>query len=712
MSQKNALPLQPITIFTNQILIKTNKNETNFYKTFWGGAICALLLVPSSAKAQTTLASWDFNTLYEGGSVDAETKACYYTPNTSGTYANIGHYWYSEQVPYFYPQTYVNGTQTDYYMTSASPSRYWQVTSKSLLNESSVANSITDYSDASSHKVYYEIKFPTTGYKDINLNFTNHSYNGVCGVTIVVSPDGGTTWMKSEDFAATSAATAHNVSLAVPNKTDVRVRFLCENEKTGYSYIHNVTITGTAISSETFYNVSAVADDDAHGTVAMSPVGGTYESGGTVTLSATPKAGWKFQKWNDGSSDVSTDNPYNYTVSGNKTITAVFEVNSIKRNVIYYDVDGTNLGTQQVTDGETIGSFAYTANPSAGYSFRGWYTAAEGGGSKVTTATVVGSDMSIYAYQTETETYGADKSYTFDFRTIENADYFNDHEAISISGGTRHGGQHGWYFYNNQPISILVAGNSKIYVSLCTYSPNVKLRITYPNGTTDECDADPDPSGETKDGEEHEFVYSGGTSGIATIATTSDYAYIHYIRIENSYGIVEVGNTGWATYITNEDVDFSGVTAYIVSSKTASSATLTEVASAPAGTPVLISGSEGEHILTSEASPVDVSDNKLQAATNAVTADGTQYILANGGSGIGFYKAKSGTTIAAGKAYLSSSAGSPALTFVFEGGTTGITDVKNSNTVSGFNFFNLKGQRVAQPTKGLYIVNGKKVIIK
>ena len=27
-------------------------------------------------------------------------------------------------------------------------------------------------------------------------------------------------------------------------------------------------------------------------------------------------------------------------------------------------------------------------------------------------------------------------------------------------------------------------------------------------------------------------------------------------------------------------------------------------------------------------------------------------------------------------------------------------------------YYNLAGQRVAQPTKGLYIVNGKKVVIK
>ncbi len=47
----------------------------------------------------------------------------------------------------------------------------------------------------------------------------------------------------------------------------------------------------------------------------------------------------------------------------------------------------------------------------------------------------------------------------------------------------------------------------------------------------------------------------------------------------------------------------------------------------------------------------------------------------------------------------------------FDGGTTGIETVKANQTQNG-EYFNLAGQRVAQPTKGLYIVNGKKVIIK
>jgi hypothetical protein len=46
-----------------------------------------------------------------------------------------------------------------------------------------------------------------------------------------------------------------------------------------------------------------------------------------------------------------------------------------------------------------------------------------------------------------------------------------------------------------------------------------------------------------------------------------------------------------------------------------------------------------------------------------------------------------------------------------EGGTTSINTVQGSGVmVNGY--YNLNGQRVAQPTKGLYIVNGKKVVIK
>ena len=47
-----------------------------------------------------------------------------------------------------------------------------------------------------------------------------------------------------------------------------------------------------------------------------------------------------------------------------------------------------------------------------------------------------------------------------------------------------------------------------------------------------------------------------------------------------------------------------------------------------------------------------------------------------------------------------------------EGNTTGVADINRETITNNGDFFNLAGQRVAQPTKGLYIVNGKKVVIK
>ena len=52
------------------------------------------------------------------------------------------------------------------------------------------------------------------------------------------------------------------------------------------------------------------------------------------------------------------------------------------------------------------------------------------------------------------------------------------------------------------------------------------------------------------------------------------------------------------------------------------------------------------------------------------------------------------------------------LGFDEEGGTTGVADINRETITNNGDFFNLAGQRVAQPTKGLYIVNGKKVVIK
>ena len=82
------------------------------------------------------------------------------------------------------------------------------------------------------------------------------------------------------------------------------------------------------------------------------------------------------------------------------------------------------------------------------------------------------------------------------------------------------------------------------------------------------------------------------------------------------------------------------------------------------------------------------------------------------------WRVNSAVTVGANKAYVNTDAISTlARELDFEigfadDGVTSVNEVRNLKNELSVDFFNLAGQRVAQPTKGLYIVNGKKVIIK
>ena len=104
--------------------------------------------------------------------------------------------------------------------------------------------------------------------------------------------------------------------------------------------------------------------------------------------------------------------------------------------------------------------------------------------------------------------------------------------------------------------------------------------------------------------------------------------------------------------------------------------------------------------------------NELLGTTAAasVTAD-QNYVLGTGSAGVGFYKF-SGTTMPGFKAYLPSSATSnvKAFTFSFEDAEDAIRAIESEN--SGLEIYDISGRRVQKAQKGLYIVNGKKVMYK
>ena len=186
----------------------------------------------------------------------------------------------------------------------------------------------------------------------------------------------------------------------------------------------------------------------------------------------------------------------------------------------------------------------------------------------------------------------------------------------------------------------------------------------------------------------------------------------------NTY-LAKVTDLNYATYgSVNDAIDYSatsGLKAYIAKVDS-NKVKLTEVKKVPANTAVVLyAKTAGTYTLstTTEATE-DVSANQLHISDGTVEGDGSSiYVLANGSNDVGFYLVENGSAITAGKAYLKVTSGAPQF-IGFGGDTTGINEelrVKSEEFATA-QYYDLQGRHVAQPTKGLYIVNGKKVIIK
>jgi hypothetical protein len=78
---------------------------------------------------------------------------------------------------------------------------------------------------------------------------------------------------------------------------------------------------------------------------------------------------------------------------------------------------------------------------------------------------------------------------------------------------------------------------------------------------------------------------------------------------------------------------------------------------------------------------------------------------------VGFYLLASSVTIPEGKAYLSVANGG-AHEFLGFGDAPAVMPIAQPQATGKAAYYDLQGRRVAQPTKGLYLKDGRKVIIK
>lgn len=208
-----------------------------------------------------------------------------------------------------------------------------------------------------------------------------------------------------------------------------------------------------------------------------------------------------------------------------------------------------------------------------------------------------------------------------------------------------------------------------------------------------------------------------------------EHCRVMWIRVDIVEMPITIGTSGFATLVSDRALKFkdeeagdeeagydSGITAYTAEDAGLGNARLNTITQADKETPMLLHAATGTYNVH-----VIPFDSNLAPATNAFKAgqgaavasesedgDYKNYIL-NSGT---FYLANN-QMVATNKAYLQlgASSGSKANLIFPNGDATSISSIMGEGEGTNV-YYNLQGMQVSNPTKGMYIVNGKKYIIK
>lgn len=180
--------------------------------------------------------------------------------------------------------------------------------------------------------------------------------------------------------------------------------------------------------------------------------------------------------------------------------------------------------------------------------------------------------------------------------------------------------------------------------------------------------------------------------------------------------MIKLAADGYSTYCSENRLDISrttGLTAYIVSKITASTVVLKTVSVIPAETGFIVKGTGSAlyDMFKTESATDDVSDNQLHGTLIAMAAPENTFALSTKNGVTGFYPVTTDLMIPAHKAYLTTT-GNQTRTLTFNDGASGILTINEPLESMSAEFYNLKGVKTSRPTKGVYISNGRKVVVK
>lgn len=210
----------------------------------------------------------------------------------------------------------------------------------------------------------------------------------------------------------------------------------------------------------------------------------------------------------------------------------------------YYNIDGsTVIGTQRVTEDETIGAFSAEAESKVtiadGQKFRGWCTKMQENPKKYSTKDIVTGNLNLYPLVTEIESANPTTRYDYNLKD----QYFDagDHEAFSVEGnGKWHDTTHGWTFSATDKIKLLMGGKGYIKMNICQHSASANITLSDPQGNqlaTIDAKA-------AKDGTLGILQNSSTESGEYTL-TFAGTAYLHSLSIVNLKESPYTQNGNW-----------------------------------------------------------------------------------------------------------------------------------------------------------------------
>ncbi len=232
--------------------------------------------------------------------------------------------------------------------------------------------------------------------------------NATTSITLTPTVADSNATVKVNGVTVASGAASGSIALAEGSNVITTV-VTAEDGTTTKTYTLTVT-------RESAYTIATSASPAAGGTTSG---GGTVAGGASVTVVATPNAGYNFVNWTEGGSAVSATASYTFTASANRTLVANFvQITYTIATSASPVVGGTTSGGGTVANGASV---TVVATPNAGYNFVNW---TEGGSAVSATASY-------------TFTAGANRTLVANFAQIT---YMIATSASPAAGGTTSGG--------------------------------------------------------------------------------------------------------------------------------------------------------------------------------------------------------------------------------------------------------------------------------